>query len=149
MKWMKFVSVTALMFFCSSTLLYASTFKNIKGWNYTSVYFDGVDGHEGSVSGIDIDGEVGHPVYVGNPTASCQPGGDWSLDVSVSSGSLPPGVHLSDESGKYGVIEGIPTDRGHWIVEMKADNLKCNGEYYMGFTQQLRFHISGSGRVIQ
>jgi len=149
MRSFKLMSATVLMIFFTASMGYASTFNDIDGWNDTSVFFDGVKGHEGSVSGIDIDGEVGHPVYVGSPRANCKPSGNWSLNVEVSDGTLPPGLSLSTVSGEYGVIKGIPTSRGHWIVEMRAYDLKCEGKYYMGFTQQLRFHISGSGRVIQ
>ena len=130
-------------------MVYAAKFNNIKGWNYTDVYFDGISGHEGTVSGIDIDGEVGHPVTVGSPTANCQPGGNWTLDIDIASGVLPPGLALSSKSGEYGVIKGIPTKRGHWIVEMHAYDFTCEGNSYMGFKQQLRFHIKGTGRVIQ
>ena len=148
MRSLKLMSAVVIMIFFTVSLGYAK-FNNIKGWNHTEVWFSGASGEEGNVSGIDIDGEVGHPVHVGSPRANCEPGGDWTLSVEVQSGTLPPGLSLSTRSGEYGQIKGIPTKRGHWIVEMRAYNLKCLGKNYMGFTQQLRFHISGSGRVIQ
>ena len=144
MRSFKLISAVVIMIFFTTSVVYAK-FNNIKGWNYTDVYFSGVSGETGRVSGIDIDGEVGHPVFVNGPRANCQPGGDWSLGTEVSDGELPPGL----TKGSGGTIEGIPTSRGHWIVEMRAYNLKCQGNNYMGFSQQLRFHISGSGRVIQ
>jgi hypothetical protein len=56
---------------------------------------------------------------------------------------LPPGLSFS--SAYY--ITGIPTERGHWIVTVELYDLSANGRTYNGFQQQLRFHITGSGRV--
>ena len=144
MSFQKLVVIGAvLMFFFTASTVYAGL-SNLRGWDDTPIY-----GNSTTASGKDIDGEVGYPIDVYGPTANCEPNGKWSLDVKVSSGTLPPGIFLSTKSGKYGDIEGIPTKRGHWIVEMSADNLKCEGKNVFGFTQQLRFHIKGTGRVIQ
>ena len=128
-----------LMFFFTASTVYAGL-SNLHGWNDTPIY-----GNSTTASGIDIDGEVGHPVSVRGPSANCEPGGRWSSDTDVISGQLPPG--LSEGSG--GKISGIPTKPGHWIVEVKNSNITCNGQGYKGYTQQLRFHIKGTGRVIQ
>ena len=142
-KW--FVSVGAAVLCLITTSAYAGHFTDIKGWNYTPAYFDGVEGHEGTVDGIDINGEVGHPLDVNGPTALCEPSRNWTLDVEVTSGTLPPGL----EFGNSWHVQGIPTKRGHWIVTVHAYNFTCESEKYMGFTQQLRFHITGTGDVIQ
>ena len=97
----------------------------------------------------DVNGEVGHQLYVSVPLAKCvnckgcTAAGTWYSRSSIISGNLPPGVSL----GRDAVISGIPTERGHWIVKMKMDNVQCNGSYYEGFEQELRFHITGSGTV--
>lgn len=93
----------------------------------------------------DVNGEVGHPLTVGGPTANCVPGRNWSEDNRVASGALPPGLAL----GSGGDVSGIPTERGHWIVEMQLYNVQCGGSSYQGFTQTLRFHITGSGKVVE
>ena len=103
-------------------------------WNYTS-------------AGVDIDGEVGHPLTVEglqhNSRACSTP---WTADFEVAEGTLPPGLKLNTDSS----ISGIPTERGHWIVTMKAFNIEnaCGRPSTPGFTQQLRFHITGTGKVI-
>lgn len=142
-KWI--IAGAAAAFCLVATYGYAARFTDIKGWSSTPVYYSGATGEEGTVSGIDIDGEVGHPLTVWNPTATCEPSHNWTLDAQVVSGSLPPGLDF----GKSWQIEGIPTKRGHWIVTVRASNLMCEGSSYMGFTQQLRFHITGTGDVIQ
>ena len=135
----KLLSATVLMLFFTASLAYAGL-SNVRAWNDTPVI-----GDANITSGIDIDGEVGHRLTVEGPTTSCQPGGKWSGDIEVASGELPPG--LAKQSN--GDISGIPTQRGHWVVEMRVYNLTCNGDSYQGYTQELLFHISGSGRVIQ
>lgn len=141
----KWLVVMGLVLCLASTSGYASSFTNIKGWNYAEVFFDGISGHEGIVSGVDIDGEVGHPLYVNGPTAVCEPSGHWTLNVKIEKGELPPGMEFDEHFG----ITGIPTQRGHWIVTIRADDFTCEGQTYMGFTQQVRFHITGSGQVIE
>lgn len=115
------------------------------GWNYKPVIYDGMDGHEGSVEGVDIDGEVGYPLFVKGATANCEPTHEWNGSAEVILGALPPGLTLQDNFD----ITGIPTERGHWIVSIKLSDIQCDGSYYMGFTQQLRFHITGTGKVIE
>ena len=124
---------------------YADSFTNIQGWNYAPVFFSGVSGQEGDVSGVDIDGEVGHPLYVNGPQALCEPSRKWTLSVKIEKGELPPGMAFDEHFG----ITGIPTERGHWIVTIRAYDFVCEGTTYMGFTQQVRFHITGSGKVIE
>lgn len=99
----------------------------------------------------------------------------WAAsDVGIASGELPPGLTMQND----GDISGIPTERGHWIVTMKFSNPICNdnghrytvsgapdvlvqnqgwknpdecvenGDLYCSLTT-IRFHITGSGHVIQ
>lgn len=95
--------------------------------------------------GGDINGEVGHSLYVSNPRAKCLPSRKWSANSSVISGTLPPGLTF----GNLDEITGIPTERGHWIVKLKLGNIRCEGGTYKDFEQELRFHITGSGKVVQ
>jgi hypothetical protein len=92
----------------------------------------------------DIDGKVGYPLEVSRPLASC-PNDNWTSNSRIVSGDLPPGIEMKED----GRILGIPTERGHWIVQMEKYNLYCNGQSYplMTFRQQLRFHVSGTGEV--
>lgn len=100
----------------------------------------------------DVNGEVGHRLYVGGPRArcitcnNCQPG-PWQADHMIVSGNLPPGMSFDNGTSN---ISGIPSERGHWIVKIKLYNIRCNGLNFDGccsFTQELRFHITGTGRV--
>lgn len=109
-------------------------------------------GHEGTAKDIDINGEVGHPLSVSGPDYRCS-GYPVSRSVfatgsgEVISGELPPGLALNANGDHK--ITGIPTQRGHWIVTMRASGIECDGQSYAGFTQQLRFHITGTGKVIE
>lgn len=94
----------------------------------------------------DINGEVGHRLFVNSPTARCLPSHNWSFTPVVVSGSLPPGLTLNSAPSS---ITGIPLERGHWIVRLRMDNVQCEGNYYKGYEQELRFHITGSGKVVQ
>jgi len=103
-------------------------------------------GWNGQSWGQDINGEVGHPMFVNGPTADCQPSGNWTANSRILSGTLPPGVTLNHAPS---TITGLPTERGHWIVKMELYDVQCGGQGYEGLTQELRFHISGSGKVVQ
>jgi hypothetical protein len=93
----------------------------------------------------DIDGEVGHPIAIASPSAYCNGEfGNWTAAVRIVSGQLPPGLHFDGRA-----IVGIPTERGHWIVRLELYNVQCGGDRYEGFEQELRFHISGSGKVVE
>lgn len=94
----------------------------------------------------DVNGEVGHRLYVSNPRGRCEPGGGWTASASIVSGVLPPGLSLNDAPW---AITGIPLERGHWIVRMKLYNISCNNQYFNDFEQELSFHITGSGKVVQ
>lgn len=96
----------------------------------------------------DVNGEVGHPMTVGGVRAKCLPGGDWYTTPYVSSGSLPPGLTLGTANAASQIV-GIPTQRGHWIVTMNSGTIYCDGLSYKGFEQVLRFHITGTGVVVQ
>ena len=168
-KWFVLIGV---IFLCLITILgYAGDLVLIRGWSYKQAYYDGVSGHEGTAEGIDINGEVGYPInpngdvsgpcatshggnspcYVGSPLSAEDPAirDQWLYDFEVVSGKLPPGVSILTDRNQYGRISGVPTERGHWIVTMKVKNIKFEGKYYDGFTQELRFHITGTGKVIE
>lgn len=92
----------------------------------------------------DVNGEVGHSLYVNGPRSKCVPSGRTLHNSRITSGSLPPGLTLGIHA-----ITGTPTERGHWIVKLEAYNVQCNDRPYAGFEQELRFHITGSGKVVQ
>lgn len=101
----------------------------------------------------DINGEVGHPLFIDSPKGTCLPNNNWDYNFRIVSGTLPPGLSMDDIHGK---ISGIPSERGHWIVRLKIDSVTCNGEAETAFGRpyeatphELRFHISGTGKVIQ
>ncbi|MEK6372113.1 MAG: hypothetical protein AABO58_05405 [Acidobacteriota bacterium] len=112
----------------------------LKGWNYSSVWSSPT---ENTVEAADINGEVGHPLTVEGPRMRVSPSGNWTGNKSVVSGSLPPGLTMDN----YGQIKGIPTERGHWIVKVELGTVTAVGQTWLGFTQELRFHITGSGKV--
>ena len=121
----------------------------------------------------DVNGEVGHPISVYGPRGGGDCRGGWNAFTGLHSGRLPPGLSVDDS----GDITGIPTERGHWIVTMRISNIQCNGHRYLlsgvpdvvvtqdgywGNVEEckengnnfcslstIRFHITGSGRVIQ
>jgi len=116
---------------------------NITGWNSAHCYFPSST-KIGSCSGVDINAKVGYKLYVGGLRANCEPGGNWSTSRRIlASGTLPPGMSFQDGS----IIKGIPEKRGHWIVRIKVENLYCGGKSYYGLEQELRFHVTGSGKV--
>ena len=115
---------------------------NITGWNSASCYFP--SGKLGTCTGKDIDAKVGYQLYIGGLRANCEPSGNWNTSKKmIVSGTLPPG--LSFQSGS--IIKGIPEKRGHWIVKLKVEHLYCGGTSYYGLTQELRIHVTGSGKV--
>lgn len=94
----------------------------------------------------DINGEIGHRIFVKGPGAWCYDRGrsaGWNASTKIYSGQLPPGLVLNSNDD----ITGIPTDRGHWIVVLGYDYIECLGSRYRGFTQELRFHVKGTGEV--
>lgn len=94
----------------------------------------------------DIDGTVGHPLYVACPTARAVPREQgWSMSYHIAKGELPPGIYF--DTNNHDSIAGIPTERGHWIVDVEVTSLSVGSQTYNGYTQQLRFHITGSGEV--
>lgn len=124
---------------------------NLAGWNNSCDGYGYCSArvYNGQAMAFDLNGEIGHPFYVYGPSANCIPkpvtNPTWTANVYVSSGTLPPGLSF----GSAFEITGIPTERGHWIAKVRLDNLYCNGNSYQGFEQELRFHISGSGQVVQ
>lgn len=114
--------------------------RNLTGWAGKPYH-----SYNNKAEDADIDGEVGHPLSVSHPRMKCVGGDGWSGESKVVSGTLPPGLtlHSSDD------IDGIPTERGHWVVRLREYNLTCGGNDFGDFEQELRFHISGSGKVIQ
>lgn len=112
---------------------------------------------EWSKRGGDFNLEVGHPFMELGAFGICMPGGtssnsrnsiNWSANTRIISGSLPPGLKVTNKHG-YGSIEGIPTERGHWIITQEIYNISCAGKFYGDEQRVLRFHITGSGKVIQ
>lgn len=71
-----------------------------------------------------IDGKIGYPLTVRGPTLDCPSG--WTANVQIVQGGLPPGLSLANDFS----ITGTPTDRGHWIVTLRIDNIVCRGERY-------------------
>jgi hypothetical protein len=119
----------------------------LTGWNDANVY-------NGVAQDLDVNGEIGHPLTVRQPVANCYVGNRvnnqlWNVNAlpTLASGVLPPGLSLPTTLPLN--ISGIPTARGHWIVKLNFSGSTCNGESHEGFTQVLRFHITGSGQVVQ
>lgn len=123
-----------LMFFASATPNRTTQQKLKPGWYGISTGWNNWNS--------DIDGQVGYQLYVSAPTGRCEPSRSWSANVSIVSGNLPPGLRFESHR-----IIGIPTERGHWIVKLRLYDIQCGGSYYKDFEQELRFHITGSGRV--
>jgi hypothetical protein len=92
----------------------------------------------------DINAEVGHPfaVYVSGACESATAQERWSYNLTYS-GSLPPGVTLGDDR-----LSGIPSQRGHYIVHLKLSNSVCLGESKQNHEEELRIHVTGSGKVL-
>ena len=122
----------------SATTKKTHTVKEAAGW-YGISYSDSWNGGQS-----DIDGRIGYALFVSSPRGRCAPLGNWTANTSIVSGTLPPGMTLNSAPS---TITGTPTDRGHWIVKLKMSNITCNGSYYKDFEQELRFHITGSGKV--
>ena len=117
---------------------------SVKGWNYASCHYYKGKKTIDTCTSKDIDGKVGYQLYVTGMRANCVPGGKWSTSKKIiTSGSLPPGLAFQGGS----IIKGIPEKRGHWIVNIKVEHLYCNDISYYGLQQELRFHITGSGKV--
>jgi len=78
----------------------------------------------------------------------CQPNGNWNVTINVVSGRLPPGLSINTQAGPE--IIGIPEERGHWIVRLSVGDVYCNKKNYPAFDSEheVRFHISGTGKVI-
>jgi hypothetical protein len=108
-------------------------------------------GYQSKNAAIDIDGEVGRELKVDGLHAICKTDAEfkvpWTASFDIVSGTLPPGLTLNNDS----TISGIPRERGHWVVIMKVSNIHnvCGHADTPGFTQELRFHITGSGKVIK
>ena len=138
------VSVVMVIVFCWVPRSGYAGISDMSGWDYKELdYYTNPE--KWTALDSDINGEVGHPLTVHGPEAHCPPSGHWSAHGHVLSGTLPSGLELNDDWS----ISGIPTERGHWIVTMEVFDIQCNGESYKSFTQQLRFHITGTGKVIE
>lgn len=97
--------------------------------------------------GGEFNGEVGHQLGVGGARAYCLPKGNgWTAETRIISGVLPPGLTANSATLD---ISGTPTERGHWIVKQELYNVVCDGTSYKGRERELRFHITGSGKVVQ
>jgi len=143
-----FFSLALVIVLCFATSYgYAGYFNNVKGWNDSSP----TTMTDASVSSIDVDGEVGHLFSIQGMTAACMPSHNWWWSsMNITSGTLPPGMKMDDK----GVISGIPTERGHWIVDIGVSGIACADAgplpgYWQNFRQEIRFHIKGTGKVIE
>ena len=111
----------------------------LTGWNASLL------GANNETAGIDINGEIGHYLFVLAPTAKCvSVSGNWTGYPKIISGKLPPGIEF-DMSNR---IKGVPTERGHYILKIEMNTIKCNDSSYKGITQVLRFHIMSKGCTI-
>ncbi len=119
----------------------------LTGWGGNSTWRDG---NTNKASDLDVSGTVGSPLYVQGCRAEIVPSNvGWTANHRVLTGELPPGMHFSDNGS---TIEGVPTERGHWIVTLELYDIKKNDEpdfTYFGIIQTVRFHITGSGEVHQ
>lgn len=98
-------------------------------------------------NGGDINGVVGYFLYVNGATAVTVPDDSysgWTARSKVLSGQLPPGLSFSNGTS---VISGIPKERGHWIVTVELYDIQFLGQGYKSLQNELRFHITGSGKV--
>jgi hypothetical protein len=141
----KYKHLLGILAISTFAVIFAASFpaqQSTRTVHYSPGWYGITAGWNNGVS--DIDGQVGYSLYVSNPRGRCETSGQWTCSAEIVSGSLPPGLQLND--APY-TITGIPTERGHWIVQMKISNIMCNGSYYQDFNQELRFHITGSGRV--
>lgn len=118
---------------------------SVNGWGGASCWGMNSPNDHGTCTGVDLYGTVGHPFVGEGPRANCVPGGQWSNSTTITSGALPPG--LSFDSGTN--ITGIPTQPGHWILEINDNPLTCGGTTYIGFVQEVRIHIGGGGPVVE
>jgi hypothetical protein len=118
---------------------------SVTGWGGANCWGMSTGNDHGTCNGIDLYGRVGHPFYGNGPTANCVPSRQWSNTMTVSSGSLPPGLNWDNQDN----ITGIPTEPGHWILEINDNPLTCGGTTYIGFVQEVRIHINGGGPVVQ
>ena len=128
---------------------WATDFEDVHGWMGGNV----TEENSGvSMPGVDIDGKVGYSLTAYGPRAVCKDdnGQDatWTLSPTIESGTLPPGVAIGSPDSGFS-ISGIPTQRGHYIVTISFGSQHCNGTPEPAFVQQLRFHITGSGEVVQ
>ena len=116
----------------------------LSGWQGMGVYYP--SGCEyGKASDVDIDGTVGHQLFVRGCSANTVPAdAGWQAEPWIVNGNLPPGLEFQNG---HSPIVGIPTERGHWIVTLGLHYISCQGKSYKEFRQQLRFHITGSGEV--
>ena len=146
------IFATLIFLACNTKTSLASFFEVHRGWN--NAYLTPDNQKDGTAPGTDIDGKVGYPLNVDTPRAACRENAKddtfitWIYNPTITSGTLPPGVAFGDSNAGF-PITGIPTQRGHYIVTVASGPINCNGETFNGFTQQLRFHITGSGEVVQ
>jgi len=145
LKWshMPFVFMCILLFGCKGEVRHVTEpgLYHFTGWGNTRIPRT----LEGEADPVDISGEVGHAISVDRPSADCigKAGEEqhWFAQAGIISGSLPPGLHFGRE--RRFSINGVPTERGHWIVTLKLYDIHCGDlTFSAGFTQQLRFHIT-------
>ena len=131
---------------------YVGFYEGLQAWGGTGNNWTSSSTHPERYRGpgIDISGEVGYRLKVSGPRGDCRPApGQWSANYEIVSGTLPPGLSVDDSDLS---ITGIPTERGNWIVTIRITNIVCDGQPVNDVpydTEEIRFHIAGTGKVIQ
>lgn len=100
-----------------------------------------------SRSEVDVEGKVGYGLNVLGPALKCGNGLGYHTETEILTGSLPPGMIKYFGSNSLGRVGGTPTERGHYITTLQI-KIYC-GSNISYYTQVVRFHITGSGQVIQ
>ena len=127
-----------------NTAQQTSGMYSMTGWKGQNIQYD-KENNINVGAGIDIDGKVGHRLFVEGCHAECVPGPLWTAHYRIVSGNLPPGMDFAPNASD---ITGVPTESGHWIVQVELYDVLCNDKNYVDVRQELRFHISGTGKVV-
>jgi hypothetical protein len=124
----------------------------------------------------DVNGQIGYPLAVSPPTTNCPLGGGWSGNVEIQSGQMPPGLTLQNDLTISGyptapghwivtfALKNIMCGGHQYTIGGEPDVvLQANGVQgadtcvdgdlnpmvaYCAL-RIIRFHISGSGAVVQ
>lgn len=135
--------------FCSLDAHAQPEMLTVQGWGKGWMSESTGDYSLGEGPGIDVDGQVGYRLFVKGPRVKCDQ--HWHFNYKIISGTLPPGLTIVEGPCD---IEGIPTERGNWVVKIQIFNVTCGTQpidlAHIDYDiQEIRFHIAGSGKVIQ